>query len=218
MLLAGTTLRHSFLLSYLVLFASTLITFIESIRTRSDRARHILNLETAVSVIASYVYGMFLEMLDDPRTTLADITRYRYMDWFITTPMLLLAILLFFNFYNKRNLPVSVFLWVAGLNMLMLTSGYLGETGRIHKVAGSLAGFVFFVAMLWVMWLAVVRESGVAHNQLVFGVFGVIWSMYGVAYFLQDVQKNVMYNMLDVISKSLFGLFMWLYYGRVVAF
>ena len=34
---------------------------------------------------------------------------------------------------------------------------------------------------------------------------------------ISDEDKNILYNFLDVISKSGFGLFMWLYYGRVFA-
>lgn len=212
------SVRSSFLFSYLVLFASTMITFVESIRTKSIRARHILNLETAVSVIAAYVYMIFLGMLDRPDVSLDDITKYRYMDWFITTPMLLLALLLFFNFYNKNDLPVQTFLWVLLFNSLMLMFGYLGETKKIDKTIGSILGFLFYILMLVVIWFGVVSGSKVTNHKIVFIVFALIWTMYGVAYYLEVKRKNIMYNLLDVISKSMFGLFMWLYYGSVIAF
>jgi hypothetical protein len=55
----------------------------------------------------------------------------------------------------------------------------------------------------------------VFHQKLIFFVFAIIWSFYGIAYYLDIENKNIMYNFLDVISKSGFGLFMWLYYGKV---
>lgn len=211
-------LRSSFLFSYLVLFSSMFITLIESLRTKNIRSRHILNLETSVSMVATFVYSVFLKMLDKPDTNLEDITRYRYMDWFITTPMLLLAILLFFHFYQRNELPVQLYLWIMLLNTGMLVAGYLGETRKLHRNTASLVGFGFFLAMLALMWFGVVVKSGVEHHKVVFLVFVVVWTMYGVAYFLEPTQKNVAYNTLDVISKSLFGVFMWLYYGHVVSF
>lgn len=217
--------KKSFFVSYMVLFASTLITFIEAIRTKSVKARHILNLETAVSVVAGYMYLRFLDMLDRPETTLDDITRYRYLDWSITTPMLLLALMLFFNFDNKNELHFTRYGLVILLNAAMLTCGYMGEKadgkksdrGVYNTLLGAL-GFVFYVAMLSAIWFGVVRKSDVPHHRIVFIVFSVIWAMYGVAFYFDQNKKNLMYNTLDVISKSMFGLFMWLYYGGVVDF
>lgn len=208
--------KTSFFISYMVLFASTLITFIEAMRTKSVRARHILNLETTVSVVAGYVYFLFLQMLQKKETKLNDITKYRYLDWFITTPMLLLALMLFFNFNSKRDLRITLYLWIVLLNAMMLASGYLGETQRIPEHYAGVLGFVFYIAMLYVMWFGIVRDSNVPHHRNVFIVFGTIWSFYGIAYYLDETKKNIMYNTLDVVSKSIFGLFMWLYYGGVV--
>ena len=40
------------------------ITFIEAMRTDIVQMRHILNLETCISIVAAYFYGKFITMLD----------------------------------------------------------------------------------------------------------------------------------------------------------
>ena len=90
--------KESFTVCYLVLFGTAAITFIEALRNSNVHARHILNLETAVSLTAGVVYGMFITMVDREDFDLKKVTYYRYVDWSITTPMLLLVLLLFITF------------------------------------------------------------------------------------------------------------------------
>ena len=57
------TVRNTFYITYVFFLTTATITFIESMRTKDFKARHILNLETAISVIATYFYGTFIEKL-----------------------------------------------------------------------------------------------------------------------------------------------------------
>ncbi len=207
--------KETFLFSCVFLFGTTLITFIEAMKTKSENARHILNIETAVSLIAGYVYSIFLTMVNDKNFDLKNITKIRYMDWAITTPFLLLALTLFFTYYKKKNPSLSQFLIVIFFNYLMLIFGYLGETQQIAKNTGGILGFIAFIAMLFFLWNYFVKHDDFRHQKTIFFVFAGIWTLYGVAYYLSDEDKNIMYNFLDVISKSGFGLFMWLYFGKV---
>jgi len=210
-----TFVKETFLFSCIFLFGTTLITFIESMKTDSVKARHILNVETAVSLIAGYVYSIFLTMTQRKDFTLQHITLIRYMDWAITTPFLILGLVLFFTFYSKKPVSFTCFFYVIFFNYLMLLFGYLGESQQIDKMVGGFLGFVAYALMLFFMFKFFVRHDDFRHKQTVFIVFAIIWSFYGVAYYLSDEDKNILYNFLDVISKSGFGLFMWLYYGRV---
>ena len=208
-------LQGSFLSSYLVLMGYTTITLIEAIRTPSVAVRHIMNIETAVSFIAGLAYSMFNEKLKDPQFKLAEITPLRYMDWSITTPMLLLALLLFYN-PSPDHPNIYHYLFILALNGGMLLSGYLGETGAIHKMAGGVGGFLFFGALLGFLYSCCIPKGG---SLLVFGLFAAIWSFYGIAYYVEDEEtKNIMYNSLDVVAKALFGISLWLYFGKVVSF
>jgi hypothetical protein len=97
----------------------------------------------------------------------------------------------------------------------MLLFGYLGEQKTISSIKGLVIGFVFFAAMILYMYMYMIPKGS---SLSVFIIFGIIWSGYGIAYLLDEEEKNIAYNMLDVISKALFGVILWLYFGRVLAF
>lgn len=213
--LISPRLEGSFLSSYLVLMGYTVITLIEAIRTPSVAVRHIMNIETAVSFIAGLAYSLFNEKIKDPQVKLSDITPLRYMDWSITTPMLLLALLLFYN-PSPDHPNIYHYLLILALNGGMLLFGYLGETQQIEKMTGGVLGFAFFIGLIGFLYSCCIPKGA---NLLVFGLFTLIWTFYGVAYYVEDEEtKNIMYNSLDVIAKAIFGVALWLYFGKVVSF
>lgn len=214
----GKLVENSFLATYLVLYGTALITFIESLRTPNARVRHILNLETAVSLVAGFVYGMFMDQIKSGKLELDQITPLRYIDWCITTPMLLLVLLLFFNFHNPKSLSFSFYTAIVLVNWMMLAAGYLAETNKISKLAGFSYGFGFFGIMIAMIWFHLLHDvTDMVHLQMVFFAFVVIWALYGIVFLLDTTSKNIAYNVLDMVAKVFFGLFMWLYYGGVVA-
>jgi sensory rhodopsin len=208
------TTKNTFFTSYLVLFGYTIITLIEAIRTPSVIVRHIMNIETAVSLVAGLVYGFFNEEIKKPGVDLKEITKIRYVDWSITTPLILLVILLFYN--GEGAIDYRTYLGIVLLNAGMLYSGYLGERNAISKMTGGVVGFAFFGAMLALFYSCCIPAKA---NPIVFWVFAVIWTLYGVAYYIEDEEtKNICYNVLDVIAKALFGVVLWSYYGKVLKY
>ena len=207
-------LQNSFMASYVVLMGYTGLTLIEALRTPSINVRHVMNIETTVSLIAGLVYGVFYEMVRTAKTVdLHEISKIRYIDWSITTPLLILVLMLFY----KGSAPpdYKTYGQLVMLNWAMLGSGYLGEEGFISRWAGLLLGFVFLALMLWTFYGCCISPSA---NHAVFFVFAVIWSLYGIAYLLDEVTKNIAYNGLDVVSKAIFGVVLYLYFGKVLAF
>lgn len=208
------TTKNTFFSAYLILFGYTIITLIEAIRTPSLIVRHIMNIETAVSLIAGLVYGFLNEEVRKPGADLSKITQIRYLDWSITTPLILLTILLFYN--GESAVDFKTYLGIAGLNAGMLFSGYLGETGGVHKMTGGLIGFLFFGAMLFMMYTCCIPKG---QMKIVFWIFAILWALYGIAYYIEDPEtKNISYNMLDITSKALFGIVLWSYYGKVLKY
>ena len=208
------TTKNTFYISYLVLFGYTIITLIEAIRTPSVLIRHIMNIETAISLVAGLVYGFFNDEIKKPGVDLKKITQIRYVDWSITTPLILLVILLFYN--GEGTIDYKTYLGIAGLNAGMLYSGYLGETGAISKMTGGITGFAFFAAMLIMFYTCCLPGT---KNSVVFWIFALIWTLYGVVYYIEDEEtKNIWYNILDVIAKALFGVVLWSYYGKVLKY
>ena len=208
------TTKNTFFTSYLVLFGYTVITLVEAIRTPSAQVRHIMNIETAISMVAGLVYSYLNEEVRKPGADLKKITQVRYVDWSITTPLILLVMLLFYN--GNAAVDYKTYLAIAGLNEGMLASGYLGETGAVHKMTGGILGFLFFAAMLTLFATCCLPSQA---NPIVFWIFAFLWTLYGVAYYIEDEEtKNVSYNALDVISKALFGVVLWSYYGKVLKY
>jgi bacteriorhodopsin len=211
---AKNRIKNSFMISYLVLMGYTTITLVESLRTTSVNTRHIMNLETSISLVAAVVYGVFIEMTKTPDFNLQEVTNLRYVDWVITTPLIILTLLLFYN-QTVSSISFKTFLIVICLNWLMLLSGYFGEMGSLDKKTGVILGFGALSLMLGSIYTCCIPSGS---NMLAFAVFTALWSGYGFAYLLDEEKKNLAYNALDVFSKAIFGVGLWLYYGRVLKF
>ena len=207
--------RDSFMFSYIFLSGLTLITFIEAIRTNNIKIRNILNLETTVSLVATLVYSIFIDKINKNELRLEDVTQYRYYDWAITTPMLILVLLIFFNFSEHDAVHLATYAHILFFNYVMLLSGYLGETKKINKPTGSAIGFAAFAVMIWIIYANFITSKSPSAHVLLFATFTTVWTLYGVAYWLPLRQKNMMYNGLDVIAKVFFGLYMWATYSNV---
>jgi bacteriorhodopsin len=209
----GTLLNNSFMTTYIVLFGYTAITLIEALRTPCINTRHIMNIETAVSLVAGIVYGTFLDKMKQPNFKLSEIIPMRYMDWMITTPLILLAVVLFYN-TKLSSVDYKCYIIII-LNWLMLLFGYLGESKIISSMKGLLLGFFFYAAMLLYMYMYIIPKGC---SLAVFIIFAVIWTGYGIAYMLKEEEKNIAYNILDIMSKAVFGVVLWMYFGKVLAF
>jgi bacteriorhodopsin len=172
----------SFYITYIFLLTTSVITFIEALRSPIPQVRHILNLETCISVIASYFYGLFIEQInksqkndstkndstkndltkndltkDENRDSvddlpLAKINTMRYSDWVITTPFMLLALSMLLGYENKIPVRFKPFLLVLFFNLLMLGFGYSGEIGLLNRSLASFMGFIFLFLTFGTIW------------------------------------------------------------------
>ena len=206
-------LYETFHLTYVVLLTTGTITFIEALRTADPMVRHILNLETCISIIAAYFYSVFLEKIKGPYTW-PEITKIRYLDWSITTPIMLLALCLAMVYNVGMHLHLSLILTVVCLNYLMLGVGYLGETQRLPRIEAAVIGFIPFFFMFWLIYGLIGKSVA---NKILFWLYFVVWSMYGLVYLLDDETKQILTNVLDLIAKCFIGLGLWAYYTHIVS-
>ena len=91
-------------------------------------------------------------------------------------------------------------------NNLMLLAGFLGETQRIEHFTGLFVGLFFFVFQFYIMYEELAKKSNFGTDFFV--GFVIIWILYAVAYMTDTETKNIMYNMLDLISKNVFGVYL----------
>jgi bacteriorhodopsin len=208
-------ITNTFYITYVFLITTGTITFIESLRTKEEKVRNILNLETCISVIAAFFYGKFVKDLDKG-IDYKKINETRYVDWAITTPIMLLVLVLAFLFNNKEGaLSFSKYLVILVLNYAMLGFGYVGELGLMDKTTSNGLGFVAFAGMYYYIYQNYIKGRNNNDNLLLYSLFVFLWALYGVFYFFDSVTRNIGYNVLDLFSKCFVGIFFWAYYTKV---
>ena len=208
----------TFYLTYVLLITTGTITFVEALRTTSPTVRHVMNLETCISVVAGYFYSQFIDKINKPgEIDFKDINATRYTDWFITTPLMLLVLLISLSYQpGNGSVDAKNYLFVLVLNICMLLFGYMGEKGVLSKPVACLIGFLFFIVLFGFIYFQYVCGSSGLFNYALFGAYVGIWSMYGLVYLLDEEHKNMAYNVLDVTAKCFVGLGLWAYFTKIL--
>ncbi len=181
----------------------------------------ILSLELIVQSI-EFVFYLYLVYQIVYGHVGLQITAHRYIDWFITTPTMLVSFMLFFKYLNDPNRGIRIgqsfreelpTIWkVVVANTLMLLCGFLGERSIVHKYVGVTLGFLPFAYIFKTLYAKYVGTNPVALGLYTFSF--IIWGLYGVAAILSFANKNTMYNILDVFAKNLYGLFLYFFIVR----
>jgi len=205
----------SFYITYVLLLTTGTITFIEALRNKNIMVQHIMNLETCISVVAGYFYSVFQEKLKKMKEIdWKELTRLRYVDWAITTPIMLLVLSLVLSFNTNTKIKLHWFVLTVLFNYLMLYVGYLGETG-MEKRTASILGFLFFFLTYGLVFMNYLTKYN-RDNWIIFSMYVLVWSIYGVAYHFEEERKNIIYNYLDLIAKCFVGIGLWIYYVKII--
>ena len=173
--------------------------------------RDVLTVETLVQIIQLSFYTWYSFQVH----RIADVTRYRYADWIVTTPLMLFTTMVYYEYRNSKE-PITLkgfwdkywdkILAVGGFNVVMLVFGYLQEIGKIGLVASSVGGFAGLFASFYIIYKDFASKS--AENLPLFYFMFSIWSLYGIAAWFGVALKNASYNILDIFSKNFYGLFL----------
>ena len=154
-----------------------------------------------------YVYFVCVHRLE---------TWYRYIDWFVTTPIMLVSIMAFLDYMTDSETTLARFastysddvVFVVVMNFIMLMFGLSYER---RWIPGSIAlplGWIAFLSTFASIYSRIAYKAPASIGLL--GFVFVVWSGYGVAACFTYVPKNVTYNVLDIAAKN--------FYGIVVAF
>jgi len=218
---SSNSIKFSFTITYILLLTTGTITFIEAIRTNNPIIRHVLNLETCISIIAGYFYSIFITKIDESEKNNTElnwknITETRYIDWSITTPLMLLTLCIVLSYNSKTIIHIPIMITIIILNYLMILAGYFGEITYIDKTTANIIGFIPFFSMFYIIYYYFIKPKPTRDNYLIFGVYLTIWSMYGIVYMFEEINKNIFMNFLDLTAKCLVGLGLWVYYTKIV--
>jgi hypothetical protein len=213
------TVKFTFYFTYILLITTGTITLVEALATTNPIVRHVMNLETCISIIAGYFYSQFITKVTTGSGVIdyKSINETRYNDWVITTPLMILALMIALSYNNKESVHVGTYITAVLLNFGMLYTGYLGEKNTISKKSGCILGFIFFIALFALIYFSFVKGSK-AFNFILFGIYILIWGLYGFVYLLDEENKNIMYNILDVSAKCFVGLGLWTYFTKILVF
>jgi hypothetical protein len=173
-----------------------------------------------VEVLVEFIEVIFYLWTAYNFNAIADVTPYRYIDWSLTTPTMLITLILYLIYLTKKeenktnelefftllkensNIIVPVVL----LNWLMLLFGYLGEMKVIPVLLGVFLGFIPFLLYYYLIYVNYVTQN--SSGYLLFWYFFFFWSLYGFVAVLPYYVKNSLYNILDLFAKNFFGLFL----------
>ena len=224
-----TTLKFSIYLSMIIQIITGIIGFrgfYFKIPEKHQILKTINKLEFGVQVV-EFCFYIWISMAV---ISLSGMTPRRYLDWFITTPTMLLSTILFFvynkhldivndtntdtnkeqdkplNFWdivnNNKEKLIKIFIFNAG----MLIFGLLGELNTIPLVLSNILGFICFAFLFKEVYSFVGNNK---ENKQLYSFFLIVWSFYGIAQLLPTLEKNISYNFLDVIAKNFYGLFIY---------
>jgi hypothetical protein len=172
-----------------------------------------VGLETIVSSIQFSFYLWYTYHFKE----VVEATFYRYHDWFITTPIMLLTTMLYFDYNNNPDEKKTLesfwdkhrkdILLVFAFNAMMLFFGYLYEINLLDLFTSNTMGFVGLIGSFYIMYNSFVSKN-LSSNLPLFIVMSIIWASYGVAATLSPAWKNLSYNLIDTISKNFYGIFL----------
>ena len=217
---ASDTVRFSFMITYTIMLTTATITIIEALRTNVPEVRHVLNLETCISLVAGYYYGIFISKVENGGKPIdwSEITKLRYVDWCITTPMMLITLCLVLKINSKKSLHLTTMLSIIALNYMMLFIGYWGVINPSMKSIAMIGGFIPFTLMFYLVYKNFYSNGSkeMNANKVLFWLYFVIWAMYGIVYMFPEIYKNICMNVLDLTAKCLIGLGLWVYYTKII--
>ena len=210
------TVRFSFMIVYTILLTTGTITLIEALRTDIDQARHVFNLETCISIIAAYYYSIFITKTSNPNVEVdwSEITKLRYIDWSITTPLMLIVLCIFLAKNSNKIITFRNMSAILALNYAMLGIGYYGVINPELKLFTMFGGFIAFFVMFYLIYTNYMGSS--KPNKILLGVYFVLWTVYGVVYMWSEEYKNIAMNILDLFAKCFVGLGLWIYFTKIV--
>ena len=211
----------SFWIISMALIASTVFFFLERDRV-SAKWKTSLTVSGLVTLVAAVHY---FYMRDVWISTGSTPTVFRYIDWLITVPLLMIEFYLILSAIAK--VPGGVFWRLMIGTLVRLIGGYLGEANYIGVWPGFIIGMIGWFFILYEIFLGqagkINAQSAPPAVQSAFGTMRWIvtigWAIYPLGYFFGYLTGsspetsanalNIIYNAADVLNKIAFGLIIW---------
>jgi len=176
--------------------------------------KDLLNVELFIQNIELVFYIWMANNLN----IIQNITPYRYLDWIITTPTMLITLMAFLdkdkdnnknnNLYNYIQKNKYFIIKIIVLNLIMLLFGLAGELKYLDYNSAIILGFIPFIYYFKLIHDKYIIEKTSSENVNTYWFYFIIWSLYGIVAFLSYEYKNSAYNIIDLFSKNFFSVFL----------
>jgi|688.fasta_scaffold175491_2 bacteriorhodopsin len=180
-------------------------------RSKNVLLRDLLKLELLVQVVEFVFYSWMVYTWG--KYGLQNIIRFRYYDWMLTTPSMLVTLMAFLGASPSQTLGSFVaehkdfITGIISLNFSMLLLGLSGEFQCVTQNQSVLLGFIPFVLYFGLIYNRFIADKNLPQTKVgLFYYYFMVWSLYGLVALLPPVPKNIGYNILDLFSKNLLGI------------
>ena len=201
----------SFHVIILALLSTSVFLFLEK-KNINDKWNTANNVSILILIIAAYHY---FYMRNKWITEGSNPVIYRYMDWFLTVPLLIIEFYLILNI--ELEIPKSIFMKILVASILMLLFGFLGELGYIDRTKGFILGSIFWIYIVYEIFFGELQKykKKIKTKSIHFvydtlkWIITIGWIIYPLGYLLNTTNMNLVYNLGDFINKILYALIIW---------
>lgn len=217
-LTANDPVGISFWLISMALVAATAFFFVERDRV-AGKWKTSLTVSGLVTLIAAVHY---FYMRDVWVSTGTSPTVFRYIDWLLTVPLLMIEFYLILSAVTK--VPAGVFWRLLIGTLAMLGFGYAGEAGWMDAKVAFIPSMAAWFYIIWEIFKGEASQINAnlanANVQKAYKTMTLLvtvgWSIYPLGYFFgyfmeanDPVMLNVIYNVADFWNKIAFGVVIW---------
>jgi bacteriorhodopsin len=216
-----------------VMGAATIFLFLGRSQVNSNY-KSAVTVSGIVTLVAFYHYWRIFESWESAYTLVDGAVKaseiafndaYRYVDWLLTVPLLLLELILVMNLSKRETAQKGASL--AGLAALMVVLGYPGEISTDAGVRWLWWGLAMipFLAIVYQL-LVGLSKSIESQPEEVRGLISaarwitlVTWSFYPVVFIFPMIGFSggtattfvqVGYTIADILAKAAFGIYIWM--------
>jgi len=194
---------------FFIMIVACLTSIIATLLAKDTNTRRILFIEILITGVSSLMYYLFINETsgkikdENAKESFHNVDVLRYNGWGITTPLMLIALCLVLSNTTKVPITTGSLLTIIGLDYLMLLFGYLGELEKIDRLVAMIMGFLPFFIIFYIIFNTFILGHYNLFNYLLFGIYFVIWTGYGVSYMFEEKLKNIATNFFDLTSKAI---------------
>ncbi|MEM0952315.1 MAG: bacteriorhodopsin-like [Cyanobacteria bacterium P01_H01_bin.74] len=229
--LEHSLMYNSFSFTFATMAAATLFFWL-NLKSVSASYRPALVITGLVTFIAAYHYLQIFLSFDHAYEVLNGVVTatgksfndaYRYVDWLLTVPLLLIELILVMKLSKGETVKKASSLGIAAALMILL--GYPGEVaasveGRIIWWVLSMIPFLYIVVSLFTgLKQSIEQQPDEAKGLVKLACWVVIlaWSFYPVVYLFPtlniqaaDAALQIGYSVADIVAKAGFGVIIYL--------